>query len=76
MTDLREAVTMALEALEIAADGGGVNFYEYAKELRKFLEQQKDEPVALRETRSRPRRARSARGRRRGTCRARRRCVP
>lgn len=42
-----EAMKLALEALEIAANGGGVNFYEYAKDLRQAIEQaEKQEPVA------------------------------
>jgi hypothetical protein len=31
---LLEALKEAAEALEIAADNGGVNFYQYAKEAR------------------------------------------
>ena len=31
---LLEALKKAAEALEIAADNGGVNFYQYAKEAR------------------------------------------
>ncbi|NCX56296.1 MAG: hypothetical protein EBW87_03755 [Burkholderiaceae bacterium] len=34
-----EAMKQALEALEIAAEGGGVNFYAYAEELRQAIEQ-------------------------------------
>lgn len=32
-----EAMKLALEALEVAANGGGVNFYEYAKDLRQAI---------------------------------------
>ena len=32
-----EAMKQALEALETAAEGGGVNFYEYAKDLRQAI---------------------------------------
>ena len=32
-----EAMKQALEALEIAAEGGGVNFYAYAEELRQAI---------------------------------------
>lgn len=39
----QQAMRMALEALEIVADGGGVNFYEYAKDLRQALEQKPSE---------------------------------
>jgi RecJ-like exonuclease len=42
-----EAMKQALEALEIAAKGGGVNFYAYAEELRQAIaEAEKQEPVA------------------------------
>jgi len=42
-----EAMKQALEALEVAANGGGVNFYEYAKDLRQAIaEADKQEPVA------------------------------
>lgn len=36
MTTL-QTLEMALEAFEIAAEGGGVNFYEYAKQLRQQI---------------------------------------
>jgi hypothetical protein len=40
-----EAMKQALEALEVAANGGGVNFYEYAKDLRQAIaEAEKQEP--------------------------------
>ena len=40
------AMKQALEALEIASEGGGVNFYEYAKDLRQAIaEAEKQEPV-------------------------------
>lgn len=32
-----KTLEMALEAFEIAAEGGGVNFYEYAKQLRQQI---------------------------------------
>jgi len=42
----RQALELALEALEVAANGGGVNFYEYAKDLRQAIaEAEKQEPV-------------------------------
>ena len=42
-----EAMKQALEALEIASDGGGVDFYGYAEDLRQAIaEAEKQEPVA------------------------------
>lgn len=41
MTDKKtEALKLALEALEIAAEGGGVNFYAYVKDIREALAEQ------------------------------------
>jgi hypothetical protein len=42
-----EAMKQMVEALEIAAEGGGVDFYAYAKEGRQAIaEAEKQEPVA------------------------------
>jgi hypothetical protein len=42
-----EVLKQALEAFEIAAEGGGVNFHAYAEELRQALaELESQEPVA------------------------------
>jgi len=42
-----EVLKQALEAFEIAAEGGGVNFHAYAEELRKAIaELESQEPVA------------------------------
>jgi hypothetical protein len=42
-----EAMKQAIEAFEIAAEGGGVNFHAYAEELRQAIaEAEKQEPVA------------------------------
>ena len=44
----QEALKLALEAFEIAAEGGGVNFYAYAQELRKAIaELESQKPVEL-----------------------------
>ncbi len=41
-----EAMKQAIEAFEIAAEGGGVNFHAYAEELRQAIaEAEKQEPV-------------------------------
>jgi len=41
-----EAMKQMVEALEIAAEGGGVDFYAYAKEGRQAIaEAEKQEPV-------------------------------
>ena len=41
MNDLRKAAEMALEAMKIAAEGGGVDFYAHAQALRQALAQPK-----------------------------------
>jgi len=42
-----EVLKQALEAFEIAAEGGGVNFHAYAEELRQAIAELKSqEPVA------------------------------
>ena len=43
-----ETMKQMVEALEIAAEGGGVDFYAYAKEGRQAIaEAEKQEPVAV-----------------------------
>ena len=44
MSKIQEALKQALEALEIAADGGGVNFYAYAQDIREALAEQPAQP--------------------------------
>ena len=45
-----EVLKQALEALEIAAEGGGVNFHAYAEELRQAIKElENQEPVAWRD---------------------------